>query len=156
MIHITELISSFPMFGYPFRPPGAPRLRPNVRAAPQEPSISPSTLVLPAHPLPVLAPEAGRENRPVHPFCGPSSPAPSATSRARLRPNPVPVLPPPPPPNCYAATDPDIHWLNNRPYWVHRLLGRGGFGEVHESRGVQGEHHRREFLDAPLTRNSRR
>ena len=124
------------MFGYPFRPPGAPRLWPNMRTSPSEPSASPSTLVLPVRPplaVPPLAPGVGGEiqNRLVHPFFHPSSPAPSATPR--LLPNLTPAAPPPPPPpNCCAVTDPDIHWLNNRPYWVHRLLGRGGFGEVHE------------------------
>ena len=36
------------------------------------------------------------------------------------------------PPGCYRATDEEIFWLNQRPYTMHRLLGRGGFGEVHE------------------------
>ena len=31
-----------------------------------------------------------------------------------------------------SAADPNIFWLNSRPYWLGRLLGRGGFGEVHE------------------------
>ena len=36
------------------------------------------------------------------------------------------------PPNCYAASDARIFWLSRRPYWIHRLLGKGGFGEVYE------------------------
>ena len=115
------------MFGYPFRPPGAPRIRPNVRVSEtfSQPPISPAS---PNES--VLA----KENRPLHPLAPrPSSPAPPATPR--LRPNPAPTAPPlqqVPPPDCYATTDPGIYWLNSRPYWVHRLLGKGGFGEVHE------------------------
>ena len=36
------------------------------------------------------------------------------------------------PPNCYTASDARIFWLSRRPYWIHRLLGKGGFGEVYE------------------------
>ena len=36
------------------------------------------------------------------------------------------------PPTTFSATDAMIFWLNNRPYWIHRLLGKGGFGEVYE------------------------
>ena len=28
-------------------------------------------------------------------------------------------------------TDPQIFWLNDRPYLLHRSVGKGGFGEVH-------------------------
>ena len=40
------------------------------------------------------------------------------------------VLRPPPPPGAYSASDTRIFRMNGRPYWVHGLLGKGGFGEV--------------------------
>ena len=30
----------------------------------------------------------------------------------------------------YSLAHPDIFWLNSRPYWIHSLLGKGGFGCV--------------------------
>ena len=66
----------------------------------------------------------------------PPSPDPSVSSR-----KPSPVVSGFPPrrdrpahflAEQWSATDPRIFWLNKRPYWVHRLLGKGGFGEVHE------------------------
>ena len=35
-----------------------------------------------------------------------------------------------PPPGAYSTADPRIFRVNGRPYWVHGLLGRGGYGEV--------------------------
>ena len=37
---------------------------------------------------------------------------------------------PPPPPGAYDSTDPQLFWMNNRPFFLHRSVGRGGFGEV--------------------------
>ena len=30
----------------------------------------------------------------------------------------------------YSLSDADVFWLNNRPYWIHGILGKGGFGCV--------------------------
>ena len=35
------------------------------------------------------------------------------------------------PPRAYDVTDPQIFWLNNRPYLLQASVGKGGFGEVH-------------------------
>ena len=34
------------------------------------------------------------------------------------------------PASVFFATDPEIFWLNNRPFWMHGLLGTGGFATV--------------------------
>ena len=34
------------------------------------------------------------------------------------------------PPGAYHRTDTRIYWMNGRPYLVHGLLGKGGFGDV--------------------------
>ena len=36
----------------------------------------------------------------------------------------------PPPPGAYSPTDPQLFWMNNRPFLLHRSVGKGGFGEV--------------------------
>ena len=40
------------------------------------------------------------------------------------------ALSPVAPPGAYSVTDTRITWMNGRPYLVHGLLGKGGFGEV--------------------------
>ena len=35
------------------------------------------------------------------------------------------------PPRAYDVTDPELFWLNERPYLLKRAVGKGGFGEVH-------------------------
>ena len=46
-----------------------------------------------------------------------------------------PFLPrnPPSPPGAYDATDPQLFWMNNRPFFLHRSIGKGGFGEVYRA-----------------------
>ena len=78
--------------------------------------------VLPPHPFaPRLQP------RPAPPPLGPVSWGldgdPSSPNSGRIEPPSDPPI---------SASDTGIFWLNNRPYWLGRLLGRGGFGEVHE------------------------
>ena len=47
-------------------------------------------------------------------------------------PTPDAIAPPPSPPRRgYDVTDPQIFWLNNRPYLLQCSVGKGGFGEVH-------------------------
>ena len=43
-----------------------------------------------------------------------------------------PLLPraAPPPPGTYSPSDPQLFWMNNRPFLLHRSVGKGGFGEV--------------------------
>ena len=45
---------------------------------------------------------------------------------------PAPALSPPPP-GAYDATDPQLFWMNNRPFLLHRRVGKGGFGEVYRA-----------------------
>ena len=39
----------------------------------------------------------------------------------------------PPPPGAYDVTDPKLFWMNNRPFLLHRSVGKGGFGEVYRA-----------------------
>ena len=57
---------------------------------------------------------------------------PAATPR-QAHPLPPDHTPPPPPspPRTYDVTDPELFWLNERPYLLQRSVGKGGFGEVH-------------------------
>ena len=72
------------------------------------------------------------------PRLGPATPGPGvvghgaaaipAASFALSSSHPFVVLRPPP--GAYSTSDTGIFRMNGRPYWVHGLLGRGGFGEV--------------------------
>ena len=40
---------------------------------------------------------------------------------------------PPRPPGAYDVTDPQLFWMNHRPFLLHRSVGKGGFGEVYRA-----------------------
>ena len=91
-------------------------------------------MVAPQHPLakrvfPPAAPAAAAPVTPATPCLKPAeAPAtPSSLDVSRPAPEVAPC-----PPECYRSTDANVLWVNSRPYKLNRLLGKGGFGEVHE------------------------
>ena len=89
----------------------------------------------------VLRDESPQEEGPPPPLRSPVPPLPQNADRAYP---PVPTPAAPPLPNhtnypggtttggkTYDVTDPQLFWLNDRPYLLQRSVGKGGFGEVH-------------------------
>ena len=58
-------------------------------------------------------------------------PATTTTRQACPLLKPGATAPPPSPPRACDVTDPEIFWLNSRPYLLQCSVGKGGFGEVH-------------------------
>ena len=92
--------------------------------------------LLPPDPAPTilggaLNPDPEVRPPPLNPYYIPAAATPPG--RAGIPPA-HPFLPaiaaPPPPPGAYAVTDPQLFWMNNRPFLLHRPIGKGGFGEV--------------------------
>ena len=105
-----------------------PPMRANRLLPPDPPSIPGGVL----NPDPVRPP-------PLNPHYIPAAAAPPDAGvppdHALVRPvHPIPsgivVQNPPPPPGAYDVTDPQLFWMNNRPFFLHRSVGSGGFGEV--------------------------
>ena len=102
--------------------------RPDRHAPPAPPPTIPEGALNPdgpAHPdaiPPVVAPRPPDAGFPVH------SPLPPLAV-----PHPQQHPLPPPPPGAYEVTDPQLFWMNNRPFLLHRSVGKGGFGEVYKA-----------------------
>ena len=95
------------------------RANPNRHLPPDPPTITGG--VLNPDPVPFPPPDMVV---PVPP------PPPAGTVRAGH-----PLLPcaAPPPPGAYSRTDPQLFWMNNRPFLLHRIVGKGGFGKVYSA-----------------------
>ena len=88
-----------------------------------------------------LNPDPVRDPPPLHPIPrapGAAAPPDAVRPAHPVQPPPPPggrggVNPPPLPPGAYDPTDPQLFWMNNRPFLIHRSVGKGGFGEVYEA-----------------------
>ena len=101
-------------------------MKPNRPLPPVPPTISGGVL----NP----EPDPARPPRPLNPQHIPTADA--AAPPGAVRPaHAHPFLPrnPPRPPGAYDVTDPQLFWMNNRPFLLHRSVGKGGFGEVYRA-----------------------
>ena len=80
-----------------------------------------------------LNPEPGVHPPPFNPHYIPAAATPPDSGIPPAHPFAPAVVALPPPPGAYDVTDPQLFWMNDRPFWLHRLVGRGGFGQVYRA-----------------------
>ena len=111
-----------------FQQPGRPREDPRPVLPPRAPVLPPQLPLQRPHscsllPTPLFLPD-GRVQEP-----RPLGVPPLPDGRVQEpRPLGVPPLTTP----KHMATDSNIFWLNDRPYWIHDVIGTGGFGHVYK------------------------
>ena len=77
----------------------------------------------------VLNPEDPIRRPPLNPDYVPTADAAAPPGAVR----PAHPFLPSRPPGAYDPTDPQLFWMNNRPFFLHECVGKGGFGKVYKA-----------------------